>query len=113
LLSKHQYIHRYIELKVIILFYPYLLSGNGAPSDDVGIMVLKPGQGWNKILQENSNLSKERRGYCTLLPAFATGSGHPVYRRGYVGNFRILIFLFMLGGRQNFFRKLADKFGFI
>jgi hypothetical protein len=36
-----------------------------------------------------------------------------VSRRGYVGNFRILIFLFMLGARQNFFWKLAHIFGLI
>jgi len=39
--------------------------------------------------------------------------GYTMSRRGYVGNFRILIFVFMLGARQNFFRKLAHKFGFI
>jgi hypothetical protein len=64
-------------------------------------------------LQENSNHSNEWQGCRTLVPAFATDPCHPVSGRGYAGNFRNLIFVFMLGARQNFFRKLAHKFGFI
>ncbi len=64
-------------------------------------------------MQENSNHSNEWQGCRTLVPAFAIDTGHPVSRRGYVENITILIFVFMLGARQNFFRKLAHKFGLL